>query len=57
MNPKIMYWTLTQVTLKLKKKKLYTKTMKNNHSHFLVQRNFKVVKMIQLQIFKLANIK
>lgn len=40
-----------------KKKKLYTKTMKNNHSHFLVQRNFKVVKMIQLQIFKLANIK
>lgn len=31
MNPKIMYWTLTQVTLKLKKKKLYTKTMKNNH--------------------------
>lgn len=53
-----MYWTLTQVTLKLKKKtKLYTKTMKNNHSHFLAQRNFKVVKMIQLQIFKLANIK
>ena len=38
-------------------KKLYNKTMKNNHSHFFAQRNFKVVKMIQLQTFTLANIK